>query len=184
MNFSLPKIKFPFKKVKNVCTTEQVIHRVDGQDKKLSDVLNSYDKVPITINGKSPIEYTEDMLALICLAVDFKQALDEAGIYCLYPNKPVNIEFKMFDKLTADVEFQGLFYGTLAIGIEQDAESGNHVLVVGELTNVDKNPEHIRSFITYQVEPCIRAAFEASGLDTIQAIFDYFNAQLINNQNN
>lgn len=181
MNFSLPKIKFPFKKVKNVCTTEQVIHRVDGQDKKLSEVLNS---VPITINGKSPIEYIEDDPVFIYFSVVLKQCLDQSGLYYLYPNTSVDVKVTMTSERSADINVQGVLYVSTSASHEIDAETGESRIVVGDIIDIDKNPEYMRSFVQYQMGPRVREALEMLSSDDIQAIFDYFNAQLVNNQNN
>lgn len=51
------KIKFPFKKIKSVCNTKQVVHEVDGEDKRLSDIVGTTD---ISLTGLKELEFLYD----------------------------------------------------------------------------------------------------------------------------
>lgn len=183
MNFSLPKIKFPFKKVKNVCTTEQVIHRVDGQDKKLSEVLNGGAHPLVTINGKDPLDYGELCITMLYLAADVKNILDEPGISHLYFNSPVDLTFETTSESAANVYFTtSAFKFRTTVTVEtNDVEPQT---VVGEALKVSRPSDDTRynnDDIVQNLGALLREVLENILGDVMQAIIDYFNAQDSNN---
>lgn len=180
------KIKFPFfsRKLKAVCTTEQVIHQVDGQDKKLSEVLNSSGAHPlVTINGKDPLDYGEDSTLMLYLSKAVINMLDTIGISYLYFNSPVDLTFEMTSEYSADVRFITSAF-RVATGVEVETVDEESHVVVGEVVKESRPSDDIRYNTDDMVsELCgaLREMFEALYAKPTQDIFDYFNAQYSNN---
>lgn len=177
------KIKFPFfsRKLKAVCTTEQVIHQVDGQDKKLSEVLNSSGGAHplVTINGKDPLDYGELCIAMLYLATDVKNILDELGISHLYFNSPVDLTFETTSESAANVYFTtSAFRFDTTTAVENNGVEPQ--TVVGEVLKVSRPSDDTRYNnydIVQDLGAHLREVLENTSGDTMQAILDYFNAQ-------
>lgn len=78
------KINFPFfsKKLKSVCTTKQIIHEVNGEDKRLDEILSGGPCV--TINGKDPLDYGEYSASMLEIAAKTIVVFNNLGIPHLY----------------------------------------------------------------------------------------------------
>lgn len=127
------KIKFPFfsKKFPWVCTTEQVVHQVDGKDKKLSEVLSGGPCV--TINGKDPLDYGEYSVSMSEIAANTVSIFNRLGMPYLYIFSPIDITFELTSPQSADVNIKTKDFMFLTdYSVETDAETEEKRVVFGE----------------------------------------------------
>lgn len=125
------KINFPFfsKKLKSVCTTKQIIHEVDGEDKRLSDVLGDTSRYGLLrINGKELYEmggWGYDLTSRIQLWAPF------SPISYIYHNKGFDLQITTTSENHATFKlYNDVISLTCDLSLEVDPETGDSQLVV------------------------------------------------------
>lgn len=136
------KIKFPFfsKKFPWVCTTEQVVHQIDGKDKKLSEILSGGPCV--TINGKDPLDYGEYSASMLEIAAKTVAAFSDIGMAHLYIFSPIDVVFDLTSPKGGDIYFITKdFECFTTFSMEIDAETAQKVTPIGEVGINPDSPE-------------------------------------------
>lgn len=169
------KIKFPFfsKKFPWVCTTEQVVHQVDGKDKKLSEVLSG--GPCITINGKDPLDYGEYSASMLEIAAETVSVFNNLGIPHLYIFSPIDVVFELGSPSSGDIYFITKdFECFTSFSIETDAESGEKVTVIGEVGINQESPDERYIALEDSIQPVIMEIFGTISVDAFEDVIACF----------
>lgn len=125
------KIKFPFfsKKFPWVCTTDQVVHQVDGKDKKLSDILGDTNRYGfLRINGKEVYEIGEVVYDLYS---NIERWASSSPISYIYFNKGFDLQITKTSNNSATFElYNNVISLTCDVSFEEDLETGDLLPVV------------------------------------------------------
>lgn len=177
------KIKFPFfsKKSGVVCTTKQVYDEKSDKtlDKLLADNSDTDSEgiVPITINGKNPIEYAKDVLAMPVFAGTIKEVIDNTGLSYLYSNEPIDVNIRMISENSAKITLSKVFAYEFAMSVETETETQE--IIVGECVFNNTATEYVEDLVDYieqVVHPEIQNLVGELSGSAIQSIFDYLDS--------